>query len=94
MFNGCSQCDVFTILFQICFFSNPGKVLENVKVSSVLNRAVRTVANLAQDEQCCKEIHETEGLLENIVKLLKDADDPECQQTYLRAIRYIGCSIW
>ena len=64
-----------------------GKVIENVKVSSIQNRAVRTIANLALDEQCRKEIHDTEGLAESIVKLLKDADDPECQQTYLRAIR-------
>ncbi len=65
-----------------------GKVIENVRVNSVQNRAVRTLANLAQDEQCRREIHDTEGLVENMVKLIKDTDDVECQQTYLRALRY------
>ncbi len=62
-------------------------MIENVKVASIQNRAVRTLANLAQDEACRRSAHETDDVVENVVKLLKDADDDECQQTYLRAIR-------
>ena len=79
----CDQLNDLTVYYS----NNLGKIIENVKVSSVQNRAVRTVANLALDDECRKEIHDTEGLVENVVKLLKDTDDPECQQTYLRALR-------
>ena len=59
------------------------------KSESIQNRACRTLANLAHDMAASCDIHQVAGLLAAITKLLKESEDEECQQTYVRALRFV-----
>lgn len=57
-------------------------------VTSIQNRATRALANLAEDAVNAKEIEKLDGI-DEIVKLLNETRDKDCQQSLLRAVRIL-----
>lgn len=71
-------------------FVIPASVLKTVNQDSLLNRASRALANLAEDELSILVMEEL-GIIPELVKLLQKTSDNDCQQSVLRALRVV-CS--
>ena len=71
-------------------FVIPAFVLKTVNQTSLLNRASRALANLAEDELSVLVMDEF-GIIPELVKLLQRTSDSDCQQSVLRALRMV-CS--
>ena len=57
-------------------------------VEAIQNRSCRCIANMCYKPGAWELVLNSESeIIEKIVKLLKDSENPECQQTYIRAIR-------
>ena len=63
-------------------------LLRNIQVTSILNRAARALANLAEDEMNAAQIERLEGI-DELVMLLNKTSDCDCQQSVLRALRIL-----
>lgn len=55
--------------------------------ADMVNRACRTLANLAQNPECCLAVHDCEGLIAAHVNHLNKATDQNIQLTIIRALR-------
>ena len=53
------------------------------EVSSIHNRGIRALANLAQDHRNCREMFDLE-LPAFVASQLMNSDEEECQSTYCR----------
>lgn len=62
--------------------------MKNLKSISIRNRAARALANLAENDQNAMVIDEL-GAVEELVKLLQETNDSDCQQTVLRGLRIL-----
>ncbi|XP_070571981.1 armadillo repeat-containing protein 5-like [Ptychodera flava] len=65
-------------------------ILKTLKQTSILNRAARTLANLAIDPNIAEFIHLEEGAVATLVSLLQNAEDDECRQSVIRALRQLS----
>lgn len=63
--------------------------MKNLKSISIRNRAARALANLAENDQNAMVIDEL-GAIEELVKLLHETSDSDCQQTILRGLKILS----
>jgi len=72
----------------IYFYFLAVSVLKDLKSISIRNRAARALANLGEDEENAMVIEEL-GAIEELVKLLDETTDTDCQQSVLRGLKII-----
>ena len=78
------QCLTIFLRFGISLL---GSVIENLDSPDLVNRACRTIANLAQNPLCCAAVHDQENLTREIVSHLNKTTDENLQLTVIRALR-------
>ena len=69
-------------------------ILEAQSINSIINRATRALANLAEDPTICAAIHAHEAMPSLLIKLLLDGGDDKwdsnCKQSIVRALRILA----
>ena len=55
--------------------------------NGVMDALTRDVDEKGNEKRKDDDSEEKPGIIEQIIKLLEESSDPECQQTYLRTIR-------
>ena len=58
-------------------------------MTSIVNRASRALANLAEDPHICTIIHNSKAV-PLLVKLVREQDDSNCRQSLVRAVRILA----
>ena len=59
-------------------------------MKSIVNRASRALANLAEDPHICTIIHNSKEVVPLLVKLVREQDDSNCRQSLVRALRILA----
>ena len=78
---------IFFLTLSLFYFSI-ADVLKNSEKTSILNRASRALANLAEDELSVQVMEEL-GVIRELVMLLTKTSDSDCKQSVVRALRMV-----